>query len=244
MFQQASSLWHRITGRPAPDTKPDGATVAEDERRVWVRYDADVNVQYESAAVGDSGRLDARIRDISRGGIKLIVRRPFAAGDMLSVDLPAADGQPAITVLACVIHAKELTGGEWSLGCNFARQLDDEDLQAFGAAKSRPAPPDNRGWTRFPCNVEAYYRSVLDEHGPSLPAKVLNISASGVAFQADREIKTGTLLNAELHGATDQVVITILACVVHVTRQAEGQWALGCDFIRELTDTDLQSLRI
>ena len=35
---------------------------------------------------------------------------------------------------------------------------------------------------------------------------------------------------------------TILACVVHVTTQASGEWALGCNFIRELSEEDLKAL--
>ena len=54
-------------------------------------------------------------------------------------------------------------------------------------------------------------------------------------------IPTGTLLNAELHGPSGQT-FTILACVVHVSAAAEGGHLLGCNFIRELSETDLRSL--
>src|SRR3712207_7694418 len=53
------------------------------------------------------------VKDISRGGIRLVVGRPFAPGDLLSVELPGAgeggaNTLPApSTVLACVVRRSE-----------------------------------------------------------------------------------------------------------------------------------------
>ncbi len=55
-------------------------------------------------------------------------------------------------------------------------------------------------------------------------------------------VGAGMLLSVELHGATGPSARTILACVVHVTPRGEGEWALGCNFIRSLTEQDLQAL--
>ena len=59
----------------------------------------------------------------------------------------------------------------------------------------------------------------------------------------DKPFENGTLLNVDLQGATDQEPLSILACVVHVTEREPGRWALGCNFIRELTGAELQALR-
>ena len=75
----------------------------------------------------------------------------------------------------------------------------------------------------------------------SVIRRVRDISASGMALIVDNEIPTGTLLNAELHGASGRT-FTILACVVHVTTAPEGGHVLGCNFIRVLNETDLQTL--
>jgi hypothetical protein len=240
MFAQARSLWQRVTGRqPAPIT---AAPAAErEERRVWVRYQTDVATQCEVAGMYETC-LSARIRDISRGGMKLHVKRCFKPGDLLTVGLPVPDGEYSITVLACVVYVKELSDGEWALGCNFARELSEEDLARFGAAKVRPATADNRLWERFPCNVEASFTVVVDRTVPRQAARVVNISASGVAFLVDREIKAGTLLSADLHAIQQPFVLSILACVVHVTAR-DSQWILGCDFIHEVDEKDLEVFR-
>jgi hypothetical protein len=77
---------------------------------------------------------------------------------------------------------------------------------------------------------------------PTTPWCVLNLSASGVGLLVDRFVDAGTLLNIDLTGRDGHTTRTILACVVHVSQQAPQEWALGCNFIRELTDEDLQAL--
>jgi len=46
----------------------------------------------------------------------------------------------------------------------------------------------------------------------------------------------------QLHDVDGKVARTMLACVVHVTTQTSGPWALGCNFIRQLTEEELKSL--
>jgi hypothetical protein len=174
--------------------------------------------------------------------MNLVVNRPFQTGDLLSVELPAETEQAPTTVLACVVHVDAEPEGEWSLGCNFSAELSDDDLQAFGARRVRPAPPDSRTWERFPCNVTATYTVATDETPRQGPAKVLNISARGVGLRADRRIETGRLLSVDLHSADGRSRTTVLACVVHLTDQGDGGWALGCNFIHELSAGDLQAL--
>jgi c-di-GMP-binding flagellar brake protein YcgR len=241
MFERAVGLWQRLTGRTDAAAHPDSA-VAEDDRRVWVRYPADVEAHC-APADGDEVRLSGRIRDVSRGGIKLVVNRAFGAGSLLSVQLPAEEGHPAITVLAFVVYVNTLEADEWALGCNFARQLTDDELRLFGAARTRAKPSDSRTWARYPTNVKARYHSILDEELTPHTARVQNISASGVALLTDQEVKVGTLLSAELQSESETTLLTLLACVVHVTVRPDGQWLLGCDFISELSEEDLGRLR-
>ena len=144
-------------------------------------------------------------------------------------------------MLACVVHCDTAGDNEWHVGCSFSAELDDDDLGCFGAVKARPLGPDGRNWTRFPCDVTATVQRLADADPKRYQARVRDISASGVALVLDDDIPTGTLLNAELHGASDRT-FTILACVVHVTTAPEGGHVLGCNFIRELSEADLQTL--
>ena len=71
---------------------------------------------------------------------------------------------------------------------------------------------------------------------------MLNISAGGVALVVDYDIRAGALLSVELFAPDGRAVVTILACVVHVVVEPNRERVLGCNFIQELSEADLQSL--
>lgn len=237
MFGLTFSFWHRLVGKPAA-VMSDTA-----ERRVWVRFPAHLETTVHLAADPvEQTRVSTRVQDISPGGANLLVDRAFEAGQMLSVELPHAGDQETHTVLACIVRITADADGQWSLGCVFSRELTDEDLEGFGAKRVRHAPPDQRTWIRFATNREARFQKVGDPEKRTYSAKVINLSASGVGLAVTSAIHAGALLSVDLIGADGQIVRTILACVVHVATQPEGQWALGCNFIRELSDEEFRAL--
>jgi hypothetical protein len=242
MFGRTLSLW-RCLRSVEPGSAPDkGGPDVQEERRVWVRHPADLQTTYQPADAVDGARLSARVRNISLGGISLVVDRPFASGAMLSIELPGPAEGSSSTVLACIVHVKPQGSGEWALGCTFARELSDDDLAAFGARRVKQPPPDQRTWQRFPTSVTASYQRVTDPHPEQAPAEVLNISPNGVGLLVKQPVGPGALLSVGMHGANPSAERTMLACVVHVTARAEGEWALGCNFIRSLSEADLQAL--
>jgi c-di-GMP-binding flagellar brake protein YcgR len=239
MFERTKTFWRRLLGRPGPTATAKGG---DDERRVWLRYTADLKTAFKPAGAPDHTRLSAQVRNISLGGLNLVGSRPFQPGELLTVELPGASEESRCDVLACVVHCAEEQAGEWSLGCTFSRELTDDDLANFGARRERHDPSDQRQWKRFPVSVTANYELVAQDDAKQYPAKVLDISATGVGLLVDREIENGTLLSVELHNAAGTAEHTMLACIVHVTRQAANEWALGCNFIRSLTEEDLKAL--
>jgi hypothetical protein len=235
------TFWRWLTGKPVSLTMTPSSEISEDERRVWLRYAASLNVRCgEVSDDQDSGVL-AVICNISRGGIQLISPRRFEPGTLISVELPAARREDGLAVLACVVRARPHGDSEWTMGCRFSSELDAQQLAAFGAARVRPNTPDPRGWSRFPCDAKAFYQRVNGPAGVHEPARLLNIAVGGMALLAKEPVNVGELLSAELHDAKGQPVLTILACVVHTQTVAEGR-ILGCNFIRELSDADVQAL--
>ena len=215
---------------------------AEDDRRIWVRRHVNVETRITPTSSDGEPSLVARILDVSSGGVKLVVRWAFGPGDLLTLELPACDGQPSVTVLACVAHSQPQGEAEWVIGCRFTAELSDADLAAFGASRSKSVLPDSRNWSRFACEVTAIYQVLGDEEDGRREAKVLNISASGFAVAVDHDIRAGALLSVELHAPAGRTVVTILACVVHVTVESDGQRTLGCNFIHELGEDSLLAL--
>ncbi len=240
MFDRTSALWRKLTHQPAP-IRP-AAQAVEDDRRVWVRRHVRIDTRVTPTSSAGEASLSARILDVSSGGIKLVAPWAFGPGDLLTVELPARPGQPPVTVLACVAHSQPEGEAEWVVGCRFSAELSAADLAAFGAARCKSAAPDNRTWSRFPCEVQAVYQVVGDGEDLRREAKVLNLSAGGLALSVDHDVRAGALLSAELHAPGGRPVLTILACVVHVTVQSESERILGCNFIQELREEDLQEL--
>jgi hypothetical protein len=241
MFARAVAVCRRLLGsQPQSEPWETGQAVDED-RRVWVRHSADLETTCQPAASPDSKPFSARVRNISCRGISLLVDRSFEPGELLSVELPGLAEGSTYTVLACVVHARAEGDDGWVLGCSFARELSNEDLEAFGARRQRPRPPDQRAWMRFPSTVTVSCELVNGAQTQRWTAQVLDISTTGISLLVTRLLTVGMLLSVDLHGGGPQEP-TILASVVHVTPRGDGEWALGCNFIRSLSEEELQAL--
>lgn len=218
------------------------AQQANEERRIWVRRPCDLTAYFQSTNGQMADRQAAQVRDISRGGMNVVVKERFEPGAQLSVELPGNGDRPAFTVLACVVHALPHADNQWALGCSFADELTDDDLRPFGARRARTQAADQRIWERFPCRVEAKYSVMRAADPTTQAATVVNISANGVALQVRRAIDVGSLLNLQLRRSGEHTDLEILACVVRVTPQPNGEQLLGCNFISELDDKQIQGL--
>jgi head-tail adaptor len=232
MFEKTFSFWRRLVGQASAPPASE-----EQDRRLWVRYPSDLrgNVQLADAAGGD--QLLAQVRDLSLGGANLEVERPLQLGQMLTLQLAGA------TVLACVVRVVGQGEKKWSVGCVFSRELTADELNRFGAQKIQADDDQGkRAWVRYHCDIKAAYRKVGEPAMLPHPAKVLNISANGIGLAVNPALNAGALLNVDLLDRAGQTVSTILACVVHTTQCADGDFAVGCNFIRELREDELQSL--
>jgi hypothetical protein len=237
MFENTVSFLKRLVGgRPQPEA-------AGEERRVRLRLPSSVQTVVHSTNGAEPLQLPARVRNVSRGGINLVLDRPFEPGSIVSIELPGQEGQTASTVLACVVHATPAGDGGWSVGCTFSRELSDADLAEFGARREKPpAPGDGRSWVRFSCSVQAVCDTVPANGRAPEAVQVINLSPSGVGLMVPRQIETGSMLSLELRSPSGRHACTMLACVVHASGRDSGNWALGCNFIRELTDQEMQTL--
>lgn len=242
MFERTKSFWQRLIHGQARAQAGEGATVEELDRRVFVRHPIDLPTTYQAGGGSKATRLAARLRNLSLGGVNLEVDQPFEPGELLSVELPGPDERTTTEALACVVHVRRLAEHRWSVGCTFSRELSEADLQAFGAHKQRTEPHDPRVWQRFPGKLQATYHTVGTSPSEPHAAQVFNISPCGVGLLVEEGVDNGTLLSVELRSADAKAQRVMLACVVHVTSRADGRWALGCNFIRSLSESELQAL--
>jgi hypothetical protein len=249
MFARTFSFWQRLVGKPEHAAQSTGHstdaaadTLTQDERRLWIRYPADLKTCVQPADHPGEDRATARIRDISRGGANLLLDRSFRPGQMLDLQMPLPEEPDRVVhLLACVVRAKDEPNGQCSVGCVFSRELTDEDLFHFGASRVRHAPEDQRTWVRFPCQLRATFQKVGDGEEDLREAQVINVSASGIGLEVADEIEVGSLLNLHVVGKQEREK-TLISCVVHAAPSSGGRWSLGCNFIRELNESDFEDL--
>ena len=72
-----------------------------------------------------------RIKDISAGGLGLLVKHRFEPGTLLRVDVSRSIPDAPPTLWVCVVRLVPQAGGEWLLGCTQVRPLEHEELNAF-----------------------------------------------------------------------------------------------------------------
>ena len=236
MFERLISFWRRLMTQGGESARSD------EERRLWVRYPAQISTTVSPTTNNESLRILSHIRDISRGGVNLVVDHAFERGEHISIELPLQGKEQKQTVLACIVHVAEEKPGEWRLGCVFAQELTDDDLTGMGGQKVKHDPGDQRQWVRFATNIHAHFQKVGDERNLRYQAKVFNVSASGVGLEVENRVDTGSLLSVDLLDNQETVRQTMLACVVHVSPSDGGAWSLGCNFIRSLSEEDLSGL--
>lgn len=97
---------------------------------------------------------------------------------------------------------------------------------------------DHRLAERYDCAVPTTCQPPSAWCKEPWPAVIRNISTGGLSLTLNRRFEPGSGLAIELPGE-DGTTATILAKVVHVHPQDEG-WLLGCDFISELSEEEVQ----
>ena len=104
------------------------------ECRVYERHACEVPTSCKPAAAQEM-RWDATIRDVSRGGVRMTLRRRFEPGASLAIEVPGAPGEDAYTVFAKVVHLTQEPDGAWALGCRFVSELSEDELHRLLAAQ-------------------------------------------------------------------------------------------------------------
>jgi hypothetical protein len=230
MFGQAYSWLRRLTGREP--------SWAGDDRRVWVRFPDKGQAVVRTAAHSGPAPIAARVRDLSRGGIGLVVDREFDGGNLLLVDLPPSADHDGATVLAHVLRADPLPRGGWVLGCAFAAEPADGSSAALSGWL--PTGVDRRAWARLSSRGTCRYYPV-GGYALTHRADIINVSPAGVGLMAAERIEPGTLLATEL-ACPGGEILSLVASVISASPLDDGRWVLGCSFDRELEVDELRAL--
>ena len=232
-----------------PPEQPAAAKGAE--CRVWERHGCDMQAACQSVASRSSNDFmwPAMVRNISRGGVGLVVKRRFERGTGLFIECQTEKAECVGPYMARVVHSTPQPDGIWLLGCSFVRPLTAEELNEFLQAAAHQAERQ----LKRPAEIERVTARVLNEKLPPGFQKRdsrTNLLA-GVAMEAvTPEGETaramvrrlclmtgiwppadGALLQLSVLTANAQTFTThirALAC-----SQQEGRWTIRYAFVEE-----------
>ncbi|MCC6418541.1 MAG: PilZ domain-containing protein [Gemmataceae bacterium] len=107
---------------PSTCAHPAAAPAALPDRRATVRHACNLEGLSRPVEQPDAICWGATVRDLSCGGLGLVVGYPFRAGTFLAIDLRTTQGAPR-TFLTRIVHVRDQADGTWLVGCEFARPL-------------------------------------------------------------------------------------------------------------------------
>ncbi len=112
------------------------------DRRIWARYSGNLSTSCRIKASLNEDIRPARVRNISAGGISLIVACSAEPETIVPLVLRSTlrDFSRALSlrVLYCVEHP----GGDWILGGEFVEPLGEEELRHFLGWRETPPVPE------------------------------------------------------------------------------------------------------
>jgi hypothetical protein len=109
----------------------------------------------------------------------------------------------------------------------------------------RPAPMhdrlanERRAAPRHAVALEALSRPVDGPGTTWWGATVRDLSSTGIGLTLCYPFRAGTFLAVDLQGPAG-TRRTELVRVVHARDQADGTWHVGCEFVKRLTDSDIE----
>lgn len=111
----------------AESTPPTGR-----ERRVWVRHPGTPGSPYYCVSEQeDIISWKARVNDISRGGISLVLRSTFAPDALIDIVFPANSEGDVRKLNARVVRSEPQDDMTWLVGCAFVKMLSEDELRAL-----------------------------------------------------------------------------------------------------------------
>jgi hypothetical protein len=113
---------HRTAGEEPP-------IVSSIDRRVSTRYPCNLATSCRMAALVAGDAFAGRVRNISIGGISLVLRHPCESGAELTLELRSNFRHFTRTVKIRVCYCVEHPSGDWIVGAAFTQPLCDEEVR-------------------------------------------------------------------------------------------------------------------
>jgi hypothetical protein len=132
----------------------------------------------------DLGSEEARwaiiARDISPGGVRLVLPRRFQPGAGLAIELQPRGEEQTSTFLGRVIYVRPEPGGFWTHGCQFISPLSQEELKhLIGVDLSEDFFPEDQPHANVGSPKSAVAHSTFDVRHSTLPVHFQLLGSQG-----------------------------------------------------------------
>ena len=106
------------------------------------------------------------------------------------------------------------------------------------------AAKDHRVWVRYTRSPDmpGVAETQAGSEQVSWSAQIQDISRGGVSLLGNQSFDPGTVLKIDLPNSDQVVPVTVLARVVHASAKPNGVCVLGCAFVKDLGEEELQAL--
>ncbi len=118
------------------------------DRRAWTRHPLDLGTCGTVNTSLHGGKETEEswpliVRDVSVGGIGLLLARRFETGTELTVELGAGPDGAADRITATVVRLEQAEVGHWIHGCTFAKPITGEELAGLLRIAQPPTRPSS-----------------------------------------------------------------------------------------------------
>jgi hypothetical protein len=106
--------------------------VPSDDKRAWIRFSCDgERPAHATVLINPHHKIQARVLNISPGGIGLATQRHYDPGTSLKLELIDASGRTSRPIQAHVVHSTSSGAEDWTIGCSFDTPLTEEDVASL-----------------------------------------------------------------------------------------------------------------
>jgi hypothetical protein len=207
--------------------------------RVYERFPCDLPTACQPVATrNDKDHVwAATMRDISAGGVGLILPRRFEPGMGLQIELGGAGSGAGKTLLARVVYVRHLPDGNWVLGCAFISPLSEnelEELLRLGKARRQQtsdpvADVPVRQESSAADNRKTTVIAVVTFQSEPVGGRVVRLRVNRLVVTGNWPAAPGTVLRIKVTGPDADPE----ADKVRVTRcwKQAGQWMVAYQFV-------------
>src|SRR5262249_33035094 len=106
--------------------------VSADDKRAWIRFCCDGERPAQATVlINPHHKIEARILNISPGGIGLATQRHCDPGTPMRLELIDASGRTSRPIQARVVHSTSAGPENWTIGFSFDTPLSEEDVASL-----------------------------------------------------------------------------------------------------------------